>query len=171
MIQIPSSELQQALEKDNKEFLRTIANTFLTAIGGNLNTSNMQLLNGWQHVLLSWYFFSTEMDEGGFVQLIQNGYGGYIFDNPFAKALRLMGARELSKLIYRAKKIYDENKTTLERDTSEEEFNAMYVDFEQFDELEEEYFDMEEEQLEIISAYVKGHLSDFTEILANQVNF
>lgn len=164
MIQIPSSELKQAMHKGDKEFLRSIAETYLTAIGGNLNTSNMQLLNGWQHVLLSWYFFSTEMDEGGFVQLIQNGYGGYIFDNPFAKALRLMGARDLSKLLYKAKKIYDENKTILERDTSEEEFNAMYVDFEQFDELEEEYFDMEEEQLEIISAYVKEHLSDFVDI-------
>jgi uncharacterized membrane protein (DUF106 family) len=47
---------------------------------------------------------------------------------------------------------------------SEEEFNAMYVDFEQFDELEEEYFDMEEEQLRIISTYVKEHLSDFVDI-------
>jgi hypothetical protein len=57
MIQIPSSELKQAMNKADKEFLRSIAETYLTAIGGNLNTSNMQLLNGWQHVLLSWYFF------------------------------------------------------------------------------------------------------------------
>lgn len=42
--------------------------------------------------------------EGGFVQLIQNGYGPYIFDNPFAKAMRMFGAKEFSKLIYEAKK-------------------------------------------------------------------
>ena len=36
-----------------------------------------------------------------------NDYGGYIFDNPFAKVMRLWGAEEFSKLVYKAKKIYD----------------------------------------------------------------
>ena len=43
------------------------------------------------------------------MQLIQNGFGPYIFDNPFAKAMRQFGAKEFAKLIYSAKKIYDEN--------------------------------------------------------------
>lgn len=52
-------------------------------------------------------FFREEVLEGGFIQLIQNGYGPYIFDNPFAKAMRLFGAKDFGKLIYEAKKIYD----------------------------------------------------------------
>ena len=52
---------------------------------------------------------------GGFCQLIQNGYGGYIFDNPFAKVMRLWGAEEFSKLVYKAKKIYDANRKDLEK--------------------------------------------------------
>ena len=90
------------------------------------------------------------MREGGFVQLIQNGYGGYVFGNPFAKAMREFGAKEMSKIIYSAKDIYDANKAELERETTEEEFNAMYVDFEVFDELEELYFEIEEEQTAVV---------------------
>ena len=125
----------------------------------------MTLLNGSQHSLLAWHFFSTEMRDGGFVQLIQNGYGPYIFDNPFAKAMRQFGCVELSKLIYKAKEIYDANKKELTRETTEEEFNAMYVDFEIFDELEERYFDMEEEQTSLLAACVDEHIQDFAEIV------
>jgi ABC-type proline/glycine betaine transport system ATPase subunit len=125
----------------------------------------MPLLNGWQHSLLAWHFFSTEMRDGGFVQLIQNGYGSYIFENPFAKAIKQFGAAELSKLVYKAKEIYDPNKKELERETTEEEFNAMYVDFEVFDEMEEMYFEMEEQQTALIAAYVDEHIEDFAEIV------
>ena len=147
------------------EFLQVFIDVFLTEIGGELNAKTMSLLNGNQHTLLAWHFFTTEMRDGGFVQLIQNGYGGYIFANPFAKAIKQFGAIELSKLIYNAKEIYDKNKKALERETTDEEFNALYVDFEVFDELEERYFDIEEEQTAIIAAYVDEHIADFGEIL------
>ena len=75
----------------------------------------------------------------GFVQLIQNGFGPYIFDNPFAKAMRQFGAKEFAKLIYSAKKIYDENRADLEKDRDDEEFMAMYEQYEAFDELEEQF--------------------------------
>ena len=78
------------------------------------------------------------------LQLIQNGYGPYIFENPFAKAMRLFGAKEFSKLIYEARKIYDAHKADLEKECSEEEFMAMYEQYEAFDDLEEAYMDMEE---------------------------
>ena len=97
--------------------------------------------------------------------MIQNGYGAYIFDNPFAKAMKQFGAVELGKLIYKAKDIYDPNKKELERETTEEEFNAMYVDFEVFDEMEEMYFEMEEQQTALIAAYVDEHIEDFAEIV------
>jgi hypothetical protein len=53
----------------------------------------------------------------------------------------------------------------LERETTEDEFMAMYVDFEVFDELEEQYFEMEEEQTAIIASYVDEHIEDFAEII------
>ena len=165
MIKIKDIDLAAAAEKGMDEFLQVFIDACLEEIGGELNEKTMPLLNGNQHTLLAWHFFTSEMRDGGFVQLIQNGYGGYIFGNPFAKAMRQFGLTELSKLIYKAKEIYDPNKKELERETTEEEFNAMYVDFEVFDELEEQYFDMEEQQTALLAAYVDDHLSDFAEIL------
>ena len=165
MIQIKDSDLAQAAEQGMDEFLQVFIDAYLEAIDGKLSAENMSKLNGSQHSLLAWHFFSTEMREGGFVQLIQNGYGAYIFDNPFAKAMKQFGAVELGKLIYKAKDIYDPNKKELERETTEEEFNAMYVDFEVFDEMEEMYFDMEEQQTSLIAAYVDEHIDDFAEIV------
>ena len=165
MIQIKDSELAAAAEKGMDEFLQVFIDAYLKEIGGELSAKSMPLINGNQHTLLAWHFFTTEMRDGGFVQLIQNGYGGYIFGNPFAKAIRQFGAVELSKLIYKAKEIYDPNKAALERETTDEEFNALYVDFEVFDELEERYFDIEEEQTSLIAAYVDNHITDFAEII------
>ena len=166
MIQIKDSALATAAEKGMDEFLQVFTDAYLEVVGGKLTPENMSLLNGSQHTLLAYRFFSDEMREGGFVQLIQNGYGGYIFGNPFAKAIKQFGAAELAKLIYRAKEIYDPNKATLERETTEEEFNAMYVDFEVFDELEEIYFDIEEKQTALIAAYVDEHIADFAEVIS-----
>lgn len=165
MIQIKDSDLAAAAGKGMDEFLQVFTDAYLQALGGKLTADNMQLLNGSQHTLLAHRFFQDEMRDGGFVQLIQNGYGGYIFENPFAKAIKQFGAAELAKLIYKAKEIYDPNKTALERETTEEEFNAMYVDFEVFDDLEELYFDIEEQQTALIAAYVDNHIADFAEIV------
>ncbi len=165
MIQIKDSVLAKAAEKGMDEFLLVFSNAYLDEIGGELTAQNMSLLNGNQHTLLAFHFFTREMSEGGFVQLIQNGYGGYIFSNPFAKAIKQFGAVELSKLIYKAKEIYDPNKEKLERETTTEEFNALYVDFEEFDELEEVYFDIEEKQTTLIASYVDEHIADFAEII------
>ena len=164
MIQIKDSALSTAAQQGMDEFLQVFIDAYLKEIDGNLTADNMSKLNGSQHTLLAWHFFSTEMRDGGFVQLIQNGYGPYIFENPFAKAIKQFGAADLGKLIYKAKEIYDANKTELERETTEEEFHAMYVDFEVFDDLEEKFFEIEEHQTALIAAYVDDHIADFAEI-------
>ena len=109
--------------------------------------------------------FRDEVTEGGFCQLIQNGYGAYIFGNPFARVMRLWGAESFSKLVYRAKKIYDANREDLERERTDEEFMAMYEQYEAFDELEEEFGEMEEEVTETLARYVDGHPELFATIV------
>ncbi len=165
MIQISDKTLTSAAEKGMDEFLNVFIDAYLAALGGNLTAENMHLLNGNQHTLLAYHFLREEITQGGFVQLIQNGYGGYIFGNPTAKALKIFGAADMAKIIYKAKEIYDANKEELERETTEEEFTAMYVDFEAFDDLEEKFFEIEEGQTAIIAAYVDEHIADFGEII------
>ena len=108
MIEVSDEALRNAAGEGMDEFIKVFTDKYLEATGGNLTAETMPLLTGEQHSLLAYQLFRDEIMVGGFCQLIQNGYGSYIFDNPFAKAMRLWGAHDFSKLIYKAKKIYDE---------------------------------------------------------------
>lgn len=165
MIEIEDPVLQNAAEKGMDEFIQVFTDKYLEALGGSLNSDNMGILTGEQHALLSYQIFRDEIINGGFCQLIQNGYGGYIFDNPFAKAMRLWGAKDFSKLVYKAKEIYDAHREELERERTDEEFMAMYEQFEEFDILEEEYFEMEELVTTQVTTYVDENIEFFAKII------
>ena len=72
---------------------------------------------------------------------------------------------DLSKLIYAAKKIYDSHRDDLERERTDEEFMAMYEQYEAFDELEDEFLEKEEEYTALVAGYVDEHLELFAKIV------
>lgn len=155
--------IDRAAEEGMDSLLNVFIHRYLEVTGGVMNAQTMPLLNGWQHTLLGYHFFREEVNEGGFVQLIQNGYGPYIFDNPFAKAMKLMGEKEFADLVYDARRIYQAHRQELEKDCTEDEFMAMYEQYEAFDDLEERFMDMEEELTERLAAYVEAHREQFME--------
>lgn len=165
MIQLTDSSLQKAAGEGMDEFIQVFTDKYKEVIGDEWNAHAMSLLTGEQHSLLAYQIFRDEIMVGGFCQLIQNGYGAYLFDNPFAKVMRLWGAEEFSKLIYQAKEIYDAHREDLEKERTEEEFMAMYEQYEAFDELEEDYFEMEEQVTASIASYVDDHIELFAEII------
>ena len=160
-IQISDEAFQKAAAEGMDAFLKVITDAYLEALGGELTPEGMTLLNGWQHSLLGYRFFQEEVMDGGFCQLIQNGYGPYIFDNPFAKAMRLMGLHDFSKVVYKAKKVYDKEKDDLTRERTDDEFMAMYEQYPQFDDLEDWYIENEEEITSAIAYWVDVHLDNF----------
>jgi len=166
-IKIQEKKLQQAAGEDMDAFLAVFTDAYLEATGGQLNATTMPLLNGMQHSLLAYHYFREEVMQGGFISLIQNGYGSYIFRNPFAKALKTFGADELSKMVYKAREIYDRHQEELERETTEEEFTAMYEEFEVFDDLEERFFEIEEACTATLARYVDEHLEEFGEVVSS----
>ena len=107
MIEVKEAALQKAASEGMDEFIQVFTDKYKEIIGDEFTAESMQKLTGEQHSLLAYQLFREEIMFGGFCQLIQNGYGGYIFDNPFARVMRLWGIAGLSKLIYKAKKIYD----------------------------------------------------------------
>lgn len=165
MIEVTDATLQAAAGEGMDEFIQVFTSKYKEVIGGELTAESMPLLTGEQHSLLAYQIFRDEVMEGGFCQLIQNGYGGYIFDNPFAKVMRLWEAEDFSKLVYKAKKIYDANRKELEKERTDDEFMAMYEQYEAFDELEEEFLDMEEKVTATVARYVDGHLELFAKII------
>lgn len=161
MVAISDAALRRAAGEGMDAFIKVFADAYMEAMGGQFTPQGMSLLTGEQHSLLAYQLFRDEVMEGGFCQLIQNGYGGYIFDNPFAKAMRLWGIGDLPKLIYAAKKIYDQHREDLERERTDDEFMAMYEQYEAFDDLEDEFLEKEEEYTELVARYVDSHIEAF----------
>ena len=171
MIEVKEIALQKAASEGMDEFIQVFTDKYKEVINDELTSDTMANLTGEQHSLLAYQIFRDEIMIGGFCQLIQNGYGGSIFDNPFAKVMRLWGLDNFAKLIYKEKKIYDAHRVDLEKERTEEEFMAMYEQYEAFDDLEEEYFEMEEEVTETIARYVDEHLELFAYYLLNYFLF
>lgn len=164
-IEVTDAALRQAAAEGMDAFIQVFTDAYRKVTGGELTAETMPLLTGEQHTLLAYQIFRDELMEGGFCQLIQNGYGGYIFVNPFAKVMRLWGLSDLSKMVYAAKKIYDAHREDLERERTDDEFMAMYEDYEAFDELEDEFLEREEEFTAQVAAYVDEHLELFATIV------
>ena len=165
MIEVSDAALRVAAEEGMDAFIQVFTDAYKQVIGDDWNAEKMALLNAEQHTLLAYQLFRDEVMEGGFCQLIQNGYGGYIFMNPFAKALRLWGVGELTKLIYSAREIYVANKADLERERTDDEFMAMYEQYEAFDALEAVFLEKEEMFTALVAEYVDEHLEQFATIV------
>ena len=157
--------LAQAAEKGIDEFLITVTDTIKNAIGGVLSAENMESLNSSQITLLAYDILRGEVMDGGFVQLIHNGNGGFIFLNPLAKVMKSWGLNELSKLLYNGRKLYFVHYEAIEKDCSDEEFMALFEQFPDFDELDDAFVENEEQWSEDIAIYVDNHLDDFVTVL------
>jgi hypothetical protein len=146
-------------------FVGAFVTAIKEAIGGELTSETMSELNSDQITLLAWDVLHEEVMDGGFVQLIHNGYGTFIFKNPFAKALKqLWGMRELSKLIYDAHTLYAKYHEQIERDCTDDEFMAMFEQFPEFDDMDDEFVEKEEEWTEQIARYIDNNIERFAEI-------
>ena len=165
MIQISDNALRQAAGEGMDAFIQVFTDAYLKETGGELTAETMPLLTGEQHSLLAYRIFRDEVMEGGFCQLIQNGWGPYIFHNPVARALRDWGLGDLTKLLYAARKVYDVHREDLERERTDEEFMAMYEQYEAFDDLEDSFLENEEEWTAQVAHYVDEHLGQFAEIV------
>ena len=159
---VKDADLQQAAMEGMDEFLGVFTKAIYDAIGGELTAENMGELNS---TLLSWDILHEELMDGGFVQLIYNGYGPFIFKNPFAKALRQWGLREPSKFIYEAHTLWLKHREEIERELSDEEFMALFEQFPDFETMDDQFIENEEAWTEDIAHYVDDHIERFATII------
>ena len=131
-------------ETVNNEKFQVTVQTLLDGVGGELTADTMQKLTPDEITLLAYSILRDQLLEGGFIQLIQNGYGPFIFLNPFAKAMRLWGLKDFSKWIYDARELYERTRENLERPTeTDEEFMALYEQYPEWDEFDDEFIEIE----------------------------
>ena len=102
-ISLSDATLRQAAEGGTDAFLQTVVDAIAHQAGGTLTADALAQLSPDQITLWAYVILRDELCDGGFIQLIHNGYGPFFFLNPFAKAMRLWGLKDFSKLLYRAR--------------------------------------------------------------------
>ena len=160
-VKIKEAVLVQAAGEGMDAFLTAILSAIKEVVGDELNASSMQQLTADQITLWGYMTLRDELMDGGFVQLIYNGYGPFFFDNPFAKAMRLWGLHDFSKLLYKAQKEYDAHKADLTRERTDDDFMALFEQYPVFDDLDDEFVEEEEDITAAVAHYVDEHLSAF----------
>ena len=160
-VTIKDDVLRKAAGEGMDAFVSAFVQAIKEAIGGELTAATLDELNSDQITLLAWDVLHEEVMDGGFVQLIHNGYGPFIFKNPFAKAVKLWGMRELSKLVYDAHTLYVKYHEPLEKDCTDDEFMALFEQFPEFDDMDDEFVEKEEAWTEQIARYIDENIDRF----------
>ncbi len=160
-VKIKDSALRAAAETGEDAFVQVFVDAISDAVGGVLTQENMQQLSPDQITLLGWSYLHEEVMDGGYIQLIHNGFGAFIFRNPFAAAMRNWGLTELYFHIRRAKKPYDRYHERIEEEMSDDDFMALYEQMPEFDNSDDEFIVNEEEWTGMVAEYIDNHIEDF----------
>ena len=125
--------------------LQDIREHILARVGGSLTMESMQRLTADEVTLLAYCTLREEVMDGGLVQLIYNGYGPFIFLNPFAKVMRLWGLKDFSKLLYEGRKFFEAHGAEIQQDMSEEDFMALFEQYPEADDFDDTFIENEED--------------------------
>lgn len=161
---VKDGALRQAASEGMDAFIGVFVKAIDDAIGGELTAETMSELSTDQVALLAWNILHEEVMDGGFIQLIHNGYGGFIFRNPFAKIMNLWGIEGLGPLINKARKLYFLYEDELTEDCTDEEFMSLFERYPQFDDLDDSFVEHEEDWMEQVAQYIDDHIESFAKI-------
>lgn len=161
---IKDSALREGAGKGMDEFLKVVTDGIYNAIGGELNADNMGELNADQITLLAYIMLRDIVMDGGFIELIHNGYGPFFYRNPFGKAMRNWGLHDLYKIISKTHTLYNEYHEQIEKDCTQEEFDALYEQYPEFDDYDDAFVADEEQFTSAVAHYVDEHLDNFCKI-------
>ena len=164
VVVVNESDLLKAAEKGMDQFILVFVDAIYKAIGNELTAENMAKLNADQITLLAYVILRDEVMDGGFVQLIHNGYGPFIFKNPFSKMMRKWGIDPLASMINKAHKSFTHFHEEIEKECSDDEFMALFERFPVFDDYDDDFVENEEQWTNMVACYIDEHIEDFAVI-------
>lgn len=160
---VKDADLRQAASDGMSAFLSLIIMAVKDAVG-TLTPATMAELSADQLTLLAWDALREEVMDGGYIELIYDGYGAFIFRNPVAKVFRNWGIETLATHLKHAQKPYEKYHKEIEQERSDDEFMALYEQMPEFDDFDDEFVEKEVEWTARIAVYVDDHLNDFIRI-------
>jgi len=118
-----------------------------------------------QHTLMAYVFLDSQVQEGGFLQLIATGYGDYVFANPLADSLRRWKIKPTPKILDQAKTLYQRYGAEIEELSGQgsglEDIRRRYGIFE---ELDGEYYEASESDMQAVAEYIENEWPKFADL-------
>lgn len=161
---VKEADMKEAAAKGYDEFLEVFFDAIYKPFNDTITSEMFVNLNYDQVTLAGYKILRDEVMDGGFVQLICNGYGKFFFFNPFAKVLREWGLDDLAAVINKAGRLFRKYGREIKRDCTDEEFMEMFEQYPEFDELDDKFVENEEEWTAGIAEYVDSHIGRFAQI-------
>ena len=158
---VKDSALRKAAGEGMDEFVEVFFTAIKDVVGGELNATTMSELNSDQITLWAYRILRDEVMDGGFVQLIHNGYGPFIFLNPFAKAVKEWGTRDLSKMVYSVPSLFRKYRVEVERDCAADEFMELCEKHPEFDDYDDDFVENEERFTAQVAEYIDNNIEKF----------
>ena len=163
-VTLEDAKVREAAAAGMDEFVNLFADAVIDSVGGQLTEEAMGRLNADQITLVAFRYLHDEVMDGGFVQLIYNGFGPFIFFNPFAKAVREWGLDDLAALVNKAGKLFRKYGREIQRDCTDEEFMALFEQYPEFDDLDDKFVEDEEQWVAAVAHYIDENIGRFAEI-------
>ena len=162
---ISDTELQKASQEGMDAFVEVFVRHTYALVGGQLTADTMQRLSTDQITLLAYSTLRDEVMDGGYIQLIHNGYGGFIFQNPFARAIKEWGLVELARHVRKVIPLYKQYRERIEADCTDDEFMALFEQMPEFDDFDDDFVVNEERWTAQVAYYIDEHVDRFADIV------
>lgn len=150
--------------ESDEQFVYTLADRCFAYLERHGEDAGEKLIDE-QHTLMAYVFLDSQVQEGGFLQLIATGYGDYIFANPLADSLRRWKIKPTPKILDQAKTLYQRYGAEIEELAGQgnglEDIRRRYGIFE---ELDGEYYEASESDMQAVAEYIENEWTKFADL-------
>lgn len=112
-----------------------------------------------QKALYFFWYLDGEVTNGGFIQFYWNGIRHYL--PAILEGLKLIGDKEMVALVEKADKVYLKDQAKFDVEDSQKNFERLYNEVTDFEELDLKYFDIHDNSMELLEKYIRGNVEDF----------
>lgn len=112
-----------------------------------------------QQLLLAFDYVRMQVGQGGFIQLIENGYVPLL--PGLIGQLQLIGATDMAHVLDDALKVYVLNRDLLDSTKTVEQFSKLYEELKEFEGIDERYAALSVATTAQILQYATHHMDEF----------
>lgn len=122
----------------------------------------IESLSPGQELLIRYDYVRMQVLQGGFIQLIQNGYIDLLLAMP--QMLTQVGAPEMAQLLDDVLKVFSLNYEGLSKETTVEEFAKLYEEYTEFQDLDAKFAQYNPSAEKAIVSYALRFPDEFVEL-------